>query len=55
MSTEPRKDESEEAKCKIRSLPKELWPLADRIAWEAACRPPDAWRRGELLKARHPK
>jgi integrase/recombinase XerD len=39
MSTEPRKDESEEARCKIRSLPKELWPLADRIAWEAACRP----------------
>jgi site-specific recombinase XerD len=39
MSTEPRKDESEEAKCKIRSLPKGLWPLADRIAWEAACRP----------------
>jgi hypothetical protein len=39
MSTEPRKDESEEAEYKIRSLPKELWPLADRIAWEAACRP----------------
>ena len=39
MSTEPQKDEAEEAKCKIRSLPKELWPLADRIAWEAACRP----------------
>jgi integrase len=39
MSVEPRKDESQEADCKIRSLPKELWPLADRIAWEAACRP----------------
>ena len=39
MSTEPRKDESEETDCKIRSLPKELWPLADKIAWEAACRP----------------
>jgi hypothetical protein len=38
MSTEARKHE-EEADCKIRSLPKELWPLADRIAWEAACRP----------------
>jgi hypothetical protein len=46
MSTKPRKDESEEADCKIRSLPKELWPLADRIAWEAACRPAMRLTRG---------
>jgi hypothetical protein len=38
MSTKPRKDEAEEADRKIRSLPKEHWSLADRIAWEAACR-----------------
>ena len=39
MSTEPRKDGTGEAGCLIRSLPQELWPLADRTAWEEACRP----------------
>ena len=39
MSTEPRKDGTGEAGRLIRSLPKELWPLADRTAWEEACRP----------------
>ena len=39
MSTEPRKDGTGEAGRPIRSLPKELWPSADRTAWEAACRP----------------
>jgi integrase/recombinase XerD len=39
MSTEPPKTESEESDRRIRSLPIELWPSADRTAWEAACRP----------------
>ena len=33
------KDGTGEAGHLIRSLPKELWPLADRTAWEEACRP----------------
>jgi site-specific recombinase XerD len=39
MSTGPRRDKREETDGGIRSLPKELWPSADRAAWEAACRP----------------
>ena len=39
MSTEPRKDGTGAAGRLIRSLPKELWPSADRTAWGAACRP----------------
>ena len=39
MSTEPRKDGTGAAGRLIRSLSKELWPLADRTAWEEACRP----------------
>jgi site-specific recombinase XerD len=39
MSTEPHKKQSKETDGGIRSLPKELWPSADRAAWEAACRP----------------
>jgi site-specific recombinase XerD len=38
MSTEPRKEVTGEAS-QVRSLPKELWPLADRTAWDAACLP----------------
>jgi site-specific recombinase XerD len=38
MSTELKKEETGEAG-QVRSLPKELWPLADRTTWEAACRP----------------
>jgi hypothetical protein len=38
MST-ARKAESEETEGRIRFFPKGLWPLADRTAWEAACRP----------------
>jgi integrase/recombinase XerD len=38
MSIEPKNEEAGEAG-QVRSLPKELWPLADRTAWEAACRP----------------
>src|SRR5262245_4371481 len=29
-----------------RSLPFELWPHADRLAWQAACRPKERLRRG---------
>ena len=39
MSIEPRKVRSGEANHPVRSSPKESWPLADRAAWEAACRP----------------
>jgi integrase len=39
MSTEPHKKQPKETVGGIRSLPKELWPSADRAAWEAACRP----------------
>jgi len=39
VSADPRQDRLEEADPGIRSLPKELWPSADRTAWEAACRP----------------
>jgi integrase len=38
MSIEPPKEGTAGAG-QVRSLPKELWPLADRTAWEAACRP----------------
>jgi hypothetical protein len=38
LSTDPRLDGSEEADPGIRSLPKVLWPSADRAAWETACR-----------------
>jgi site-specific recombinase XerD len=38
MSIEPRKEKKGETG-EVRSLPKELWPSADRSAWEAACRP----------------
>ena len=31
---------------KIRSLPIELWPLADRDAWTAACQPAQRLKRG---------
>jgi hypothetical protein len=34
------------AKGKIRSLPIELWPLADRDAWTAACQPAQRLKRG---------
>jgi site-specific recombinase XerD len=46
MSTDPRQDGPEEADPGIRSLPKELWPSADRAAWEAACRPGVRFLRG---------
>jgi integrase len=46
MSTDPRPDGSGAADLGIRSLPKELWPLADRTAWEAACRPGVRLQRG---------
>jgi hypothetical protein len=39
MSTEPRKDGTGQAGQPIRTLPKELWSLADKTAWEEACRP----------------
>jgi integrase len=37
----------------VRSLKLSEWPVADRIAWEAACRPPQRLRRGG--KAAHMK
>ena len=30
----------------IRSLPLDLWPMADRLAWETACQPPNRLKRG---------
>jgi site-specific recombinase XerD len=38
MSIEPPKEGTAETG-QVRSLQKELWPLADRTAWDAACRP----------------
>ena len=39
MSTEPRKTKKERPDAYRSLVPKELWPLADRTAWEEACRP----------------
>jgi integrase len=39
MTREPHTREPEEIDEVIRSLPVELWPSADRTAWEEACRP----------------
>jgi integrase len=36
----------ENHKAAIRSLPIDLWPKADRSAWESACRPPHRLKRG---------
>jgi hypothetical protein len=33
---------------KVRSLPLDLWPEADRNAWNAACRPAARLKRGGL-------
>src|SRR5205823_14288723 len=34
-------------KCaKVRSLPFDLWPMADRISWEKACQPNVRFQRG---------
>ena len=41
----PRKIEPS-GKAKIRSLPIELWPEADRKAWIAVCRPSQRLKRG---------
>jgi integrase len=46
MSAELRKHEPDEGTGGFRSLPKEFWPLADRTAWEAACRPGVRLQRG---------
>jgi site-specific recombinase XerD len=46
MSANPHKEKSGETDGGIRSLVKELWPLADRIAWEAASRPGVRLKRG---------
>src|SRR5260370_12464787 len=37
---------SQITKGKIRSLPLDLWPEADRNAWISACRPPARLKRG---------
>jgi site-specific recombinase XerD len=37
---------SEEAEQSVRSLPIDLWPIADRAAWEQACRPSVRLKRG---------
>src|SRR3981189_3153015 len=34
------------SKAKVRSLPIELWPEADRKAWLSACRPSERLKRG---------
>ena len=39
-------DEVRPAKGKVRSLPLDLWPEADRNAWNAACRPAARLKRG---------
>jgi integrase len=39
MTMEPQTKKPEEIDAGIRSLPVELWPAADRAAWEAACKP----------------
>ena len=39
MKREPHTQEPEEIDAAVRSLPVELWPAADKTAWEAACRP----------------
>ena len=39
MKREPHRKEPEEIDGTVRSLPVELWPAADRAAWEAACKP----------------
>jgi site-specific recombinase XerD len=40
--------ESQTAKGKVRSLPIDLWPGADRNAWISACRPAQRLKRGGL-------
>ena len=40
------KTASSEAATKVRSLPLECWPDADRLAWVAACRPAQRLKRG---------
>ena len=37
---------SVDAANKVRSLPLERWPDADRLAWVAACRPAERLKRG---------
>ena len=39
-------DEIRPAKGKVRALPMDLWPAADREAWNAACRPATRLKRG---------
>ena len=39
MKREPHTKDPEEIQAAVRSLPVELWPSADKTAWEAACRP----------------
>jgi integrase len=39
-------DEARPAKGKVRRLPLDLWPAADREAWNAACRPSTRLKRG---------
>ena len=39
MKKEPHRKEPEEIDGTVRSLPVELWPAADRAAWQAACKP----------------
>jgi integrase len=39
-------DTFQPAKGKVRSLPLDLWPKADRSAWNAACRPATRLKRG---------
>src|SRR3954451_2634993 len=36
----------ENQRAAIRSLPINLWPKADQLAWESAWRPPDRLKRG---------
>ena len=37
---------TEKSKPIVRSLPLNLWPAADKIAWDAACRPAERLKRG---------
>jgi hypothetical protein len=38
----------------VRSLPLKDWPPADRLAWEAACRPAKRLARGGVPAIWHP-
>jgi integrase len=38
--------ELEKSRAANRSLPIDLWPKADRLAWESACQPPNRLKRG---------